>query len=358
VRVYQLKGATGAIQPNAFVVTFEEFPSSFDFNDMVLIVRNVKNASQGAALTLVNGDGVPFNDRLVTSRLTGDTTGQITHQRAVLNLLSSGTAAFTVTALTPSGPFTLISPPALPFTLAPGASKNVTVELAATGGTGKILTGSLTITTQGGPATTVVQLAGARTKPEGGNEPNFQEVVNAFGYKTVIVGAGQALNAHGHVAAVGDEVLSPYWRTRLAGAPVVVTQLAAYHTRGNTATLRRFTKGSTTLTQIIKSAGLAAQTLLPFSDGTTAGIASASFTTSSVFGLKIDGESSDPTLNSTTKDVSNGCVAPCGHHVRFWPAKDRAGAIIPGAYLMGMDYSGINYDYQDNIYLVTNIQPE
>ena len=72
----------------------------------------------------------------------------------------------------------------------------------------------------------------------------------------------------------------------------------------------------------------------------------------------MDGEWSDPTLNDGAKDVSNGCVAPCGHHVRFWPAKDRAGVVIPGAYVMGMDYSGINYDYQDNIYLVTNIQPE
>ena len=37
--------------------------------------------------------------------------------------------------------------------------------------------------------------------------------------------------------------------------------------------------------------------------------------------------------------------------------KDRNGNIIPGAFLMSMDYSGINYDYNDNTFLITNIKP-
>ena len=47
-----------------------------------------------------------------------------------------------------------------------------------------------------------------------------------------------------------------------------------------------------------------------------------------------------------------------GHHVRFWVARDREGKIIPDTYIMAMDYAGINYDYQDNVYLVSNIKPE
>ena len=49
----------------------------------------------------------------------------------------------------------------------------------------------------------------------------------------------------------------------------------------------------------------------------------------------------------------------CGHHVRFWPLKDRSGNVVPNAYLLAMDYSGntINYDYNDNLYLVTNVKP-
>ena len=31
---------------------------------------------------------------------------------------------------------------------------------------------------------------------------------------------------------------------------------------------------------------------------------------------------------------------------------------MPNTYLMAMDYAGINYDYNDNVYLVSNIKPE
>ena len=34
-----------------------------------------------------------------------------------------------------------------------------------------------------------------------------------------------------------------------------------------------------------------------------------------------------------------------------------AGGLIPNAWIMGMDYLGINYDYQDNVYLVSNMKP-
>ncbi len=358
VRVYQLKDAAGLVQADAFIVAFEEFPASFDFNDLVFIVRNVKSASPGAALTLVNQDGVPFDDRLVSSRLLEETTGQLFHNQVKLRVHASGTAAFTVTGLTLSGPFTLVSPPALPLTLGPGAFQELTVDLSATGGSGKILTGSLSVATTGGPGTRQVQLAGARTKAEGGNEPSLVQVVSAFGYQTAILFPGQNLNQQGRVVAVGEEVLSKYWRANLAGAPVVVRQLAAYHSRPAKAAIRRFDKGSTTTSTIVTSAGLTAQTLLPFKDGSTTALAVGSFTNDGVFGFKVDGESSDDSLNDQTKDMQNGCPGPCGHHLRFWPAKDRTGAVIPGSYLMGMDYSGINYDYQDNVYLISNIKPE
>jgi len=63
-------------------------------------------------------------------------------------------------------------------------------------------------------------------------------------------------------------------------------------------------------------------------------------------------------MNNQTTDQNNGCPTPCGHHVRFWPVRDRQGALMPDTYLMSMDYSGINYDYNDNVYLISNITPE
>src|SRR5204862_634627 len=46
---------------------------------------------------------------------------------------------------------------------------------------------------------------------------------------------------------------------------------------------------------------------------------------------------------------------------RFFAIKDRNGKIVPNAYLLAQDYTGLsysNYDYQDNIYLVENVRPE
>jgi hypothetical protein len=31
--------------------------------------------------------------------------------------------------------------------------------------------------------------------------------------------------------------------------------------------------------------------------------------------------------------------------------------VVPNTFLMSMDYSGINYDYQDNVYLISNMKP-
>ena len=86
--------------------------------------------------------------------------------------------------------------------------------------------------------------------------------------------------------------------------------------------------------------------------------AAGSFTPTGSFGIKIDPEWSDPTKNNQQPDIDGGCLGPCGHHVRFWPVRDRDGVLVPNTWLVSMDYAGINYDYNDNVYLVTNMKPE
>lgn len=54
VRVYPLKDATGTTVPNAYIVAFEENTSGFDYNDVVLIVRNVKSATATATAPVAN----------------------------------------------------------------------------------------------------------------------------------------------------------------------------------------------------------------------------------------------------------------------------------------------------------------
>ena len=257
----------------------------------------------------------------------------------------------------------LEAPPALPTTLAPNAQLDLKVKFIAETGR-RVHNGTLTITSND-PAKpqTVIQLAGWwQSLSENNQEPSLQQVVDTFGYKTRIVNSGQNLNQKGLFAAVGDEILSPYWRRADTAQPVAVRQLVGFHTYPNTATIYWYPKGSTATSAVVKMDGQDAQTFLPRKNGSTAP-ASSSFTPSStVFGFKVDSEWSDWRKNDGQKDLGNGCAGTipqdCGHHVRFWPVKDRSGTVIPNTYLMAMDYSGINYDFNDNVYLISNIAPD
>jgi fibronectin type 3 domain-containing protein len=103
------------------------------------------------------------------------------------------------------------------------------------------------------------------------------------------------------------------------------------------------------------------QTLLPHTTASGNPIAQGTFTPTAstsnptaAFGWNIDGEKSDDSLNAAVATNPQDQ----GHHVRFFPARDASGKVIPNTWLMAMDYLGINYDYQDNVYLVTNMRPE
>src|SRR5439155_12170385 len=162
------------------------------------------------------------------------------------------------------------------------------------------------------------------------------------------------LNQQGLGPALGDEVLSGYWLPADPTAPVKVRQIEGYHTYPHTATFKWFPKGGA-LTNLFTMDGRYAQSMFPAL--TTGQPAAGQFSPSSAFGMAVDGENSDDTKNNTTVDQQKGCPGPCGHHVRFFPLYDPAGVLIANAYYMVMDYSGINYDYQDNGYVVTNIKP-
>src|SRR5262249_4239012 len=138
-------------------------------------------------------------------------------------------------------------------------------------------------------------------------------------------------------------------------APVKVRQIEGYHTYPHPATVKWFAKGSTTITPLFTMDGRWAQSMYPAL--TSGQPAAGQFTPGSAFGIAIDGAKSDDALNDQTVDRQKGCPGPCGHHVRFFPVYDPAGVLVANAYYVVMDYSGINYDYQDNGYLVTNIKP-
>ena len=69
------------------------------------------------------------------------------------------------------------------------------------------------------------------------SEPSLQQIVNAFGYTTVVANPNQEtvdgdyveLGQEGQGVAVGQETLSGYWEQADSNAPVTVETLAAFH---------------------------------------------------------------------------------------------------------------------------------
>ncbi|MDX6681898.1 MAG: large repetitive protein, partial [Solirubrobacteraceae bacterium] len=362
VRAYPLKTSDGTLVANSYVVAFEESTSGYDFQDLVFIVRNVKPApsTSGGQVAVTNLDGAPYADRMVFNRIgsLASPPSNVVHDRATVRISNVGGGPLTINALTLSGLWSLVSPPSLPATIAAGGQLDVTLRFVAESTNAQ--TGTLTIGSDDATApNTVVALAGWwQSLSENNKEPSLTTTVNTvFAYKSTLLYSGQSLNRQGRIETAGDEVLSPYWTRVDASRPVAVRQLAAFHTQGNTATIRWHARGSSSLTSIFTHAGAEGQSFLPHLNANPA-FAAGSFSPAGSFGLKIDTEWSDEARNATDADVSHGCVAPCGHHMRFWPARDRAGARIADSWIVSMDYSGINYDYNDNVYLISNMKPD
>ena len=311
-------------------------------------------------LTFENLDGLPSPDRLVFSRI-GAPGVSVTHDTASLRLRSGGAAPLTLKALRVSGPWTLLNAPALPKRLAPGEQLDLTLLFQGAAG---VSSGSLSVVSDDSAAPNgAVQLAGyAQSVPENGvpennGAPSLAQLLGLFGYTTAVTNAEQVLDQHGLVSAVGDEVLSPYWRAADPTAPVEVREIAAYRTPGQPSTLFWHVRGDQAASPILSDPGSGAQTVLPrLPDGSPV---QASFRADDqAFGFRVNGDAwSDFLLNPQSADLAAGCAGPCGHRLRFWPLKDGRGAVVPNSYLLGMSDAGAN-DYQDNVYLISNITPD
>ena len=306
-----------------------------------------------------NLDGVPFSNRLAFSRIgsLSNPPANGVHDLVTLRVNNTGDAPLEISNLSITGPWQIENNPAVPTAIAVGDSLDLPIRFIATGG--DISNGSLTIeSNDADEPETDVQLSGFwQSRSEGGQEPNVQEIVEVFGYDTEITGLDQELNQQGLVQAVGEEVLAPYWETADSSQPVTVRQLAAYHSYPAVARVFWHPKDSNQANTIFVHEDQDGQSLLPRLNNSDAP-AAGTFNFDGKFGFKVDPEWSDPNRNNQQTDLNNGSPGPAGHHVRFWPARDTEGELIDDTYLMVMDYSGINYDYNDNVYLVSNVTPE
>jgi len=313
-------------------------------------------AAVSGTLTITNADPAPSNSRVVLNRIqTPVSANQHFHNKAVLKLSNTGTKTLTITSLATTGPFTVTPPWALPIILSAGASANATVTFVAT--SGRWWSGNLAInSTSSAGATADVSLAGYwQQYSEHNLEPSLAELVANFGYKSVI--PANTYNRGAYTASPNtDEVLIPYWTLLDSSKSATVTQLAAWHGYPSTGLFKTFAKGSpSSATTRLTSLNVDAQSALPLN--TAWGKGTATFTPTGTFGIRVDNESGDPTLNDQTVDRSHGCTAAqCGYHLRAFKVRGADSNVIAGKYFFAEDFNGINYDFQDNVYLVDNIK--
>ncbi len=377
VRFYTLRNPDGSVVPNAFVVTAEDFTQP-DGNDVVAIIRNVIAAPAAPVMSLINPDVLPFNDRMVFSRIQNPnaTLGDIVHDTAVLIVQNTGTLPLTISSITlNSAAWQLISPPPVNTVVAAnGGTLTLTLKFIATtapsvpynetngsnSAGGGVFNGTLTINSNDSIAPAkIVALAGYWQKDsESSEEPSLQTQINLLGgFQTNIAAGHPSLLTEGATTPTyyGEEILSPYWQAADTTQPVTVQQFMSWRGQGNAVHLQWFAKGAAgSPNSLWTTLSDSDQQVFPQSYGpnNTFIQSLARFTPAASFGWQIDGEYSDDALQTTT----NGG----GHHVRFYPLRDRSGNLVPNTFIMTMDYGGsvANFDFNDNVYIIQNVRPD
>jgi protocatechuate 3,4-dioxygenase beta subunit len=387
VRFFPLENPDGSVVPNAYIMTTTEWPdpSGYDFTNIVAIVRNVKAAPgspSGPVMGLQNLNPLPGSDRMIFNRIqTPNTTiGDQVHDTGILQINNTGNQALVINSFSLSSSAwklldgQTLGPVSFPITVPANSSYKLAVKFVATTepshpynetssaahpNDGGVYTGTLTLNSNdpNAPSQSIPLAGWWQRVSENANEPSLQSLVNLLaGWNTNINATPipeltESMASGSTPTYYGEETVSAYWALADASQSVNIQQLDSYHTEGNTAALSWFTQGNKTLKNLIKTASDYGQTLFPF-QGTAP--AAASFSPGSVkFGFNLDGEWSDDSFNTA---VPTGG----GHHVRFYPVRDSQGALVPNTYIMTMDYSdpvSQNFDFQDNIYLVSNIHP-
>ena len=236
--------------------------------------------------------------------------------------------------------------PALPLTLAPNATATVEVAFSPNGTVGA-LSAQLTITEGAGAGTTVGLHGLSAQGLEGNNEPSLNAIVQTLGY-AIDVGGTQLILPKGP-DPIGDEVLVPLFQQAGPG-PVTMQPVARYSPSGPLAYGYYVPNGNTeTIQEVGTVAGDQGQALNPALSAGTLTFDPGTQT----FGFYAD-VTSYAAQKTFTEDARN--TGPLAHAVRTYPVKNRNGAAVANTYLVCMEPAS-NGDYQDYVFLVTNVKP-
>lgn len=300
-----------------------------------------------------------------------------------VRISNSGTETLEILEATITGPFVLANPGIFDgLTIAAGGFIDVEVlfdwsqytpPTSNIDGTSTIFNGALKIRTNDADSPiATVELAGFwQARDEGGHEPNVNEIWQIFGFGNRIEGLKLTGGGENSTLSTNDvfaktdetEILSPYWKIAEGYSAAKITQIAAFHgTGGATMGIHNPNNKGAGIT-FWNHEGTDNQRLLPNSGNDTT-FSTRTFTMNDipdgwlgneVFGISVAGLSTDPRLNPTGSVVVPG--AQQGHTVKVFQALDANGNVIPNVYLGVMDYTGINYDYNDNLFVIEGVVP-
>lgn len=396
MKFYVYKDSNGKVVPNAYIGIQEEYELSTDFNDTVFIITNVKPATAAPVLSYENLSGYPGNNWMVFNKIQipDVDVGNVTRISNILRVRNSGDADLVIsTGVT--GDFSIGSGGGSNVTIAPGASRDIRIDFTATSGHTNH-PGTLTLTTNDPNQPTVsVHLEGfwqqysEFTPSRVSVEASAQMVVNKlFGFQTVLTNSGQNLANNGYIQKVGDEILAQTFKIADSNARVRVVEIATFHGMWyedssippqkipTNSFVSWYKKGSNSPTKFMEDEHLAGQMILPpkyQSSGQatwSSTVAAGTFNPGSAsqeFGFVVENkEWSEYSKNEWMLDANeDGIVdgprpANWGQFLRWWPLYDQEGKLVPNTYIMLHDYNRanvVNYDFNDNIYIVSNVIP-
>lgn len=379
VRTYRLVDATGVV-PNAYVIATEEFfatgtgHTTHDFNDVVYVVRNVSPAVvTGGLIDFQNLDWqnlvnlkLPgtywFNMWLSFSKMgyvppsNGNWTNLRSHEVSTLRVHNRSTSTpLTISQISIDNPvFAVNSFITLPVVIQPNSFLNVPVRFReGRGGVSGTRIGKMTIVSDAANQSTAeIGLGGLyQTEPEGAWEVDVSYTASALGLKSVTNPIPL-----GRWESAGEEILSRYWQRLDQNYPIFARHVAAYHgcCNGSDSMKFDFTSGSdpTISPTHHKNYG---QSLHPLNNNYL-----------NPFNLYAFTETAAGLARNETFELNmagkKACSAACSnnHGVRWWPVRDAHSKLVPGLFMVSMDFvggSGVNYDYNDNTVLIANVRP-
>ncbi|MGM8933217.1 carbohydrate-binding protein [Salinicola halophyticus] len=341
-------------------------------------------------ISVVSTDPAYFDDRIAFNYLEdNDATSSSPVAREYKDsgsviITNNGTGELGVDSVTLSGPFMLADADALnDLRLAPGESIEVGVLFnraaytpPSSNAADGVFEGTMTIVSDDADQpVTEIQLAGFwQARDEGGWEPNLNEIWRVFGFgnhidglSTLDGGGESVLQDFDLYRGVNDqEVLSRYWQIADGVGSVTVTQLAAFHGYSGALLALHAPGDKSARVSLSNHDSLYSQSLLPHvangdyaTSNFTPGRIPDSWAGDDIFGISIANQSTDPSLNphgGNTPPAEDAGIER-GHTVRVFQAYDTDGNAIANTYFVVMDYTGINYDYNDNVFLVEGIEP-